>query len=118
MLLELTDDNHHRCLKEKPLHGKFFCQQEEIPQADLTQSHQWLYCVQLCPETKAALCAAQEQTMVTDYIQKEIFKQNVNPLCRLCCKENETILHIISGCEMIRYASTYIGVSSKITMLL
>eukprot|EP00957_Ditylum_brightwellii_P016058 1209807-Ditylum_brightwellii.AAC.1 len=25
----------------------------------------------------------------------------VNPLCRLCCKENETISHIVSGCEQL-----------------
>ena len=39
--------------------------------------------------------------MVTNHIQKEIFKQDVDPLCRLCCKENKTILHIVSGCEML-----------------
>eukprot|EP00957_Ditylum_brightwellii_P196556 14976691-Ditylum_brightwellii.AAC.1 len=52
---ELMDDNHLRCLKEKPLHGKFFHQQEETPQVDLTQLHQWLCCAQLCPETEAAI---------------------------------------------------------------
>eukprot|EP00957_Ditylum_brightwellii_P037018 2802762-Ditylum_brightwellii.AAC.1 len=52
-------------------------------------------------ETEAAICAAQEQTMVTNYICKEIFKQAVDPLCRLCRKENETISHIVSGCEML-----------------
>eukprot|EP00957_Ditylum_brightwellii_P179411 13667322-Ditylum_brightwellii.AAC.1 len=52
---ELTDNNHHRCLKENPPHGKFFCQQEAIPQVDLAQSHQWLRCTQLCPETEAAI---------------------------------------------------------------
>eukprot|EP00957_Ditylum_brightwellii_P141594 10786672-Ditylum_brightwellii.AAC.1 len=39
--------------------------------------------------------------MVTNYICKEIFKQAVDPLCRLCYKENETILHIVSGCGML-----------------
>eukprot|EP00957_Ditylum_brightwellii_P158868 12092133-Ditylum_brightwellii.AAC.1 len=57
------NDNLLQCLKEKPLHGKFFRQQEEIPQVDLTQLHQWFCCTQLCPETEAAICAAQEQTM-------------------------------------------------------
>eukprot|EP00957_Ditylum_brightwellii_P055443 4200972-Ditylum_brightwellii.AAC.1 len=31
MLPELTDDNHHRCLKEKPLHGKFFANKRRSP---------------------------------------------------------------------------------------
>eukprot|EP00957_Ditylum_brightwellii_P119058 9081040-Ditylum_brightwellii.AAC.1 len=39
--------------------------------------------------------------MVTNHIQKEIFKQDVDPLCHLCCKENETISHIVIGCEML-----------------
>eukprot|EP00957_Ditylum_brightwellii_P122288 9325384-Ditylum_brightwellii.AAC.1 len=37
---ELTDNNHHKCLIKKSLHGKFFCQQAEILQVDLDQSYQ------------------------------------------------------------------------------
>eukprot|EP00957_Ditylum_brightwellii_P151189 11512161-Ditylum_brightwellii.AAC.1 len=32
---ELKDNNLHRCLENKPLHGKVFCQQKEIPLVDL-----------------------------------------------------------------------------------
>eukprot|EP00957_Ditylum_brightwellii_P013626 1027858-Ditylum_brightwellii.AAC.1 len=67
----------------------------------MEQSHIWLHRAQLRPETEEAICAAQEQTMVTNYIWKEIFKQAVDPLCRLCRKENKTISHIVSGCEML-----------------
>eukprot|EP00957_Ditylum_brightwellii_P169974 12937948-Ditylum_brightwellii.AAC.1 len=98
---DMTDDNHRKGLHKKPLHGKFFRKQAEIPQVDIEQSHLLLRRAQLRPETKAALCAAQEQTMVRNQIWKEIFKQDVDPLCRLCCKEKETILHIVSGCEML-----------------
>ena len=65
---KIVDDNHHKCLCEKPLHGKFFCQQAEIPQVDIEQSHLWLRRVQLRPETEAAICTAQEQTTVTNCI--------------------------------------------------
>eukprot|EP00957_Ditylum_brightwellii_P077452 5885083-Ditylum_brightwellii.AAC.1 len=98
---KVVNNDHHKCLCEKPLHGKFFCQQAEIPQVDMEQSHLWLRQAQLWPETEAAICAAKEQTMVTNHIWKEIFKQDVDPLCRLCRKENETISHIVSGCEML-----------------
>eukprot|EP00957_Ditylum_brightwellii_P087294 6643941-Ditylum_brightwellii.AAC.1 len=81
---DITNNNHHKGLYEKPLHGKFFRQQAEILQVDIEQSHLWLCQAQLWPETKAAICAAQEQIMVTNHIQKEIFKQDVDPLCRLC----------------------------------
>eukprot|EP00957_Ditylum_brightwellii_P209133 15360493-Ditylum_brightwellii.AAC.1 len=49
--------------ERSPFYGNFFHQQEEIPQVDLAQSHQWLRFTQLCPEIKAMICAAQEQTM-------------------------------------------------------
>eukprot|EP00957_Ditylum_brightwellii_P170476 12976493-Ditylum_brightwellii.AAC.2 len=39
---ELMDERYHQGLKEKPLHGKFFKQQEEIPWVDLEKLHQWL----------------------------------------------------------------------------
>eukprot|EP00957_Ditylum_brightwellii_P183245 13958185-Ditylum_brightwellii.AAC.1 len=90
----MTDDNNRKGLGEKPLHSKFFCQQAEIPHVDIEQSHLWLCQAQLQPETEAAICAAQEQTMVTNHTRKEIFKQDVDPFCCLCCKENKTILHI------------------------
>eukprot|EP00957_Ditylum_brightwellii_P152432 11604012-Ditylum_brightwellii.AAC.1 len=38
---------------------------------------------------------------VSAHCCREIFKQAVNPLCCLCCKENEMILHIVSGCEIL-----------------
>jgi hypothetical protein len=101
MTPDMTDDNHQKGLNEKPLHGKFFCQQAEIPQVDIEQSHLWLRQAQIRPETKAAICAAQEQTMVTNHIRKEIFKQVDDPLCCLCSKENKTISHIVSGCKML-----------------
>eukprot|EP00957_Ditylum_brightwellii_P144721 11024557-Ditylum_brightwellii.AAC.1 len=97
----MTDNNYHQCLNAKPLHGKFFKQQEEIPQIDLDKLHQWLWHAHLHPETEATICAAQEQTMATNYIRKMLFKQNVNQICRLCCKANKTISHIVRGCKLL-----------------
>eukprot|EP00957_Ditylum_brightwellii_P171710 13072048-Ditylum_brightwellii.AAC.1 len=39
---ELMDEHHYQGLIEKPFCGKFFKQQEEIPQVDLEKLHQWL----------------------------------------------------------------------------
>eukprot|EP00957_Ditylum_brightwellii_P191046 14546657-Ditylum_brightwellii.AAC.1 len=38
------DNNHQKYLREKPLHGKLFCQQEEIP-----------LCCLCCKESKTTL---------------------------------------------------------------
>eukprot|EP00957_Ditylum_brightwellii_P099050 7544667-Ditylum_brightwellii.AAC.1 len=96
-----VDNGHHQALLARPMHGKFFAQQEEVPGVDLAQLHMWLRWAGLCRETEAALCAAQDQAMATNYICHEIYKQVVNPLCRLCGKHNKTISNIASRCDML-----------------
>eukprot|EP00957_Ditylum_brightwellii_P037474 2834154-Ditylum_brightwellii.AAC.1 len=97
----MADDNRYSALLAKPMHGKFFAQQKYIPQVDLTQSHQWLKRACLNGETKTAICAAQDQAMTANLICHKIYKQAVNPLCRLCRKYKETIAHITSRCNML-----------------
>eukprot|EP00957_Ditylum_brightwellii_P030437 2305196-Ditylum_brightwellii.AAC.1 len=99
--LDLTVMKYVRELCAKPLHGKFFCKQDGIPQVDLEGSHRWLKCARLQCKTESFICATQEQTVVTNYIGKEIFKQNINPLCRLCGEHNKSIAHITSGCKIL-----------------
>eukprot|EP00957_Ditylum_brightwellii_P049562 3759182-Ditylum_brightwellii.AAC.1 len=55
--------------------------------------------------------------MATHFVRKEIFKQNVNPLCRLCCKEKSIISHIISGCKLLE-GTKYIEQHDKICQYL
>eukprot|EP00957_Ditylum_brightwellii_P059138 4487340-Ditylum_brightwellii.AAC.1 len=114
---EMMGDNRRRCLIVKPLHGKSFKQQEEIPQVDLDKLHQWLRRAHLCPKMEAAICTAQEQTMAKNYIRKKIFRMNVNPICRMCCKENKTILYIVSGCELLA-GTKYTELRNKICQYL
>eukprot|EP00957_Ditylum_brightwellii_P153400 11675632-Ditylum_brightwellii.AAC.1 len=83
------------------MHGTFFIQQKEVPGIDLDQSHMWLRQAGLRGEAEAALCAAQDQAMATNFVCHKIYKQAVNPLCRLCGKHNKTISHIASGCDML-----------------
>eukprot|EP00957_Ditylum_brightwellii_P118166 9012826-Ditylum_brightwellii.AAC.1 len=85
---EVRYAHHAQELNDKPLCSKFFCQQAAIPQVDLEGSHYWLGCPQLRCKTEAFICAAQEQIVVTNLIRKDIFKQNVNPMCRLCNEYN------------------------------
>eukprot|EP00957_Ditylum_brightwellii_P053708 4069029-Ditylum_brightwellii.AAC.1 len=62
----------------------------------------WLRRAGLRGEIEAALCAAQDQVMTTNFVHYEIYKQAVNLLCQLCGKHNKTIAHIASGCDMLR----------------
>eukprot|EP00957_Ditylum_brightwellii_P034807 2637676-Ditylum_brightwellii.AAC.1 len=108
-----VDNAHHQALIAKPMHGKFFVQQREVPGVDLDQSHMWLCQAGLQGETEAALCTVQDQAMATNFICHKIYKQEVNPLCQLCGKYNKTILHISSSCVILRDTKYEASVSAK-----
>ena len=43
------------------------------------------------------MCAAQEQTLRVNSIKHHIDGQDVSPMCRLCGKSSETVMHLSSG---------------------
>merc|ERR1712214_72743 len=83
------------------LHGDYFRRRNAIPTFDEKKSMKWLDTPFLRYETESLLCAAQEQTLPTNYIRSKIWGSNTNSTCRLCKKENETVHHIVSGCSML-----------------
>eukprot|EP00957_Ditylum_brightwellii_P080483 6121993-Ditylum_brightwellii.AAC.1 len=107
------DNDNHQDLLAQLMHGKFFVQQEEVPGVDLVQLHMWLCRAGLHGETEAALRAAQDQAMATNYVHHEIYKQVVNLLCCLCGKYNETTPHTASGCDMLR-GTKYVECHNKV----
>ena len=48
-------------------------------------------------QTKATICAVQEQVLRTHYKKNKVDKTLENPLRRMCGKRGETVVHII--CE-------------------
>eukprot|EP00957_Ditylum_brightwellii_P118924 9070376-Ditylum_brightwellii.AAC.1 len=48
-----VDNAHCGTLLAKPMHGKFFTQQKEVPEVDLHQSHMWLRQAGIRGETEA-----------------------------------------------------------------
>jgi hypothetical protein len=96
-----TDEGHRRALLDMPLHGQFFKQQAEIPNADIDQSFRWTQGAHLRYETESLICAAQEQALATNHIKARIWKNGTNSKCRLCKEQNETVTHIVSGCKML-----------------
>eukprot|EP00957_Ditylum_brightwellii_P034430 2611720-Ditylum_brightwellii.AAC.1 len=97
----ILDDRQQSALLTKPMHDKFFMQRKEVLQVDLNQSRQWLRHENLRYKTEAAICAAQDQAMATNYICSTIYKQAVNLLCHICGKWKEIISHIVSGCDTL-----------------
>ena len=84
--------------KSKPQHGSYVRQLVEN-NADVRASMGWLNKCHLDPHTESYLCAAQELALFTRYHEKHILKNGLDDKCRVCSKEQETIYHLLSGCD-------------------
>ena len=84
--------------ENKSLHGKFRSSTKEV--AD-ERSWEWLKAGYVKKGTEAIITAAQDQALRTNWIKAKIDKQDCSPLCRLCHKEDESAMHIASGCEVL-----------------
>eukprot|EP00957_Ditylum_brightwellii_P046690 3542956-Ditylum_brightwellii.AAC.1 len=60
----MTDVAHHRMLRNKPMHGSWFCQQAEVPQVDPDQSNSWLTRADLWGEIEALMCGCTRTSVV------------------------------------------------------
>jgi len=84
------------CLKGKRLHGKFLRDVEGV--ADVTRSWQWLKGGYLGKTVEGFVMAAQEQALRTRFFRSKIQGEDVDPRCRVCFKEVESVAHLASGC--------------------
>jgi len=94
-------DEHEKELKKMNMHGQYFREQKQIPKVNIKLSNKWLDKAHLRFETESLLCAEQEQSIKTNYIQNKVWKNTHSPLCRLCKEKNETVTHVVSGCKML-----------------
>ena len=85
--------------KNKALHGQYpkFL---EKPHVDIVTTNKWLSS-NLKGETEGLLVAAQDQALNTRNCQKVICGQKVESKCRMCSQHEETVDHIVSGCEVL-----------------
>lgn len=84
--------------KEKPLHGQFL---RDIESVDQKETWRWLQFGDLKKETEGMLMAAQDQALPVNAIKAKIQGKNVEPVCRMCKTNMETISHVISGCPKL-----------------
>ena len=95
------NDEHTFALWEMQMHGQFWRQQEELTQFDTIRSVNWLHTAHLRFQTKSAICAAQEQALATGVMRTRIWGDGSIALCRLCNEQQETVEHIVTGCNML-----------------
>ena len=86
--------------------GKFVCEMTEEIDKDLSWKCKdlfWKWFVQsdLKVQTEATICAAQEQTLRTNYTKNKIDKTLENPWCRMPGERGETVQHIICECKKL-----------------
>ena len=52
-------------------------------------------------ETEGLLMPSQEQAIRTKYISKIIDKEDIDPKCRMCGEQDETVAHILTERKML-----------------
>ena len=93
-------DDMKKTWREKPLHGRYPLRTDN-GDVDRTTTYQWLSSSSLKGETKDVILAAQDESLATRMYQGKIVKNGADPRCRLCIHSEETIDHMISGCQTI-----------------
>ena len=84
--------------EEKVLHGQYLRQTKKV-RSD--QCWAWLQNGDLKRETEILIVAAQNQSIRTNLVKARIDKSQVDSLCRMCRKVDESIDHIVSGCSKL-----------------
>ena len=84
--------------RNKALHGQYPNLLEK-PHVDIVTTNKWPLS-NLKGETEGLLVAAQDQALNTRNYQKVICGQKVESKCRMCSQYEETVDHIVSGCEV------------------
>ena len=77
------------------MHGKWW---EGVKDVADGRSWQWLRGGYLAKSTEAYLFAAQEQALRTRFKRNRIEKEDIDPLCRVCRKQVESVAHLASAC--------------------
>ena len=63
------------------------------------KTHQWLSSSSLKGQTEGFIVAEQDQSIPTRVYQSKVLKNGVDPKCRLCKNNKETVDHIISDAQ-------------------
>ena len=90
------EEERHKQWKEKQLHGKFVRETEELRSVETWRWNKKGY---LMKETEGLIFAAQEQTLRTNGIRKNIDGQGVSEKCRVCGERNQSVTHLIAVCK-------------------
>jgi hypothetical protein len=89
------------------MHGQFY-QDLKRPSIDKEKSLAWLCASGLKGEMESLIIAAEDQVLSTHYRQRNILKQPIDCKCRMCCKAEEHIKHIVVGLQHLHHLNTLV----------
>ena len=84
--------------EENVLHGQYLRQTKEVRSG---QCWSWLQNGDLKRETENLIVVAQNQSIRTNLVKAKIDKSQGDSLCKVCRKVDESIDHIVSGCNKL-----------------
>ncbi|KAJ8018646.1 hypothetical protein HOLleu_43265 [Holothuria leucospilota] len=80
-------------------------------------AYKWLSCTGLKIETEALITAAQDQALNTKSHQANIMKVTTDSKCRMCTETDETVNHLVAGCQKLA-ATEYLERHNKVAAAL
>ena len=92
---------HKKGFEYMVMHGQFVRQTAQLDAVDVEGGQRWLHTSHIRFETESLLCASQEQVLAMNVMKAKVWNKGGTSLCRLFCKHDETVMHIVSGYEMI-----------------
>jgi hypothetical protein len=92
-----TENKKMEELKRESMHGQFYWDLER-PSVDKEKSLAWLCSSGLEGEMESLIIAAQDQALSTHYHHRNIMKQPVDSICRMCYNAEQHIKHTVAGC--------------------
>ena len=101
-------ENHLQTWLKKPQHSYLFRNREDSNQVNDSATYLWLKKSSFSSHVEGYLSAIQEEEIFTRSLKsKRLTDEHINPNCRLCGNQKETIQHIIASCPNLR-ASMYL----------
>ena len=89
---------HQEEYESKALHGQFKKTTEKVKG---NKSWDWLKKGYLKKETESTIIAAQDQALCTRNMNKTVYEENVDSICRVCGSADETVTHIVAECQKL-----------------
>jgi hypothetical protein len=94
-------DNQNRKWREKQLHGQYPRAVLDLPNIDKGMTFKWIKKCHISPSLESSLFVIQDQSIMTKQFIRDIARQPSDGKCRLCGQKDETVQHIVSGCEKL-----------------